>query len=218
MSDQPKQHRDRYDVTGNVEAEYVDADHSILVNLPGIRDAEQLKLAEEVALTYAYEKVLSEARVSTRLTNELIRYAHASIFGQIYAWAGRWRTVTISKPGITWPPPAFLAQSMDAYERQTLRKYESSRLNDDRVFCSAVAEVQGEFLVIHPFREGNARTIKLVTDLLAIQTGRPLLVYDQSQSGKEAYILAASQAFRRNYQPMERVIQQALESARRPLP
>ena len=56
-----------------------------------------------------------------------------------------------------------------------LQKYPAKSLKEDEEFCGAVAEIQGEFLVIHPFREGNARTIKLMTDLLATQTGRPLL-------------------------------------------
>jgi cell filamentation protein len=209
-------HRNRYDVSGNVEAEYVDESMSVLANLLGIRDREPLQLAEENALARAYEQLLGEVRIDTRLSNELIRHAHMTIFGQIYAWAGRWRTVTISKPGITWPPPAFLSQCMDEFERTILSKYIASNLREIDAFCRAVAEIQGEFLVVHPFREGNARAIKLVTDLLAVQTGRPLLAYDQSSAGKEAYILAASQVFRKNYAPMEQVIRVALEHAQRP--
>lgn len=60
------------------------------------------------------------------------------------------------------------------------------------------AEIQGEFLVIHPFREGNARTIKLATDLLAVQTGRLPLTYDQSETGTRTYIEAAKTAFQRD--------------------
>ena len=65
---------------------------------------------------------------------------------------------------------------------------------------------------IHPFREGNARTIKLLSDLMAAQTGRPPLVYDQSDAGQEQYIIAASQAFSRNYRPMQQVIRLALQA------
>ena len=81
-------------------------------------------------------------------------------------------------------------------------------------FCAALGEIQGEFLVIHPFREGNARTIKLGADLLAAQTGRPLLLYDQSEGGQRQYIEAASAAFKRDYAPMIEVIRQALAQAR----
>jgi cell filamentation protein len=82
------------------------------------------------------------------------------------------------------------------------------------VFCRAAAEIQGEFLVVHPFREGNARTIKLATNLLAAQTGRPVLKYDPSDEGRDRYIAAAAVAFRRDYHLMEQVIRRALIEAR----
>ena len=34
------------------------------------------------------------------------------------------------------------------------------QLQDDAAFCAAAGKIQGEFLVIHPFREGTARTIE----------------------------------------------------------
>jgi cell filamentation protein len=69
-----------------------------------------------------------------------------------------------------------------------------------------VAQIQGEFLVIHPFREGNARTIKLMTDILAEQTGRPLLAYDRSQRGQDEYIDVAKAAFKKEYGRMEAIL------------
>jgi cell filamentation protein len=80
-------------------------------------------------------------------------------------------------------------------------------------FSAAVGEIQGEFLAIHPFREGNARTIKLATDLLAAQTGRPLLAYDQTEAAAKEYIEAAKAAFRRQYGPLTEIIRQALAHA-----
>jgi cell filamentation protein len=215
MAKQRRPRRDRYDVSGNVEAEYVDAAQTVLVNKLGLRALELLQLAEEEALAKAYETLLGEVRVDTPMTCELVRYIHARIFGDIYAWAGRWRTVTISKPGIAWPPAIHVAQAMESFECDVLRKHPARTLSADDAFCSAMAEIQGEFLVVHPFREGNARTIKLMTDLLAAQTGRPLLMYDESDAGREKYIVAASQAFKKNYQPMVAVIRSALSEGLR---
>ncbi len=53
-----------------------------------------------------------------------------------------------------------------------------------------------------------------MTDLLAAQTGRPPLVYDQSEDGREAYIAAATAAFKKQYRSMEAIIRQALAAAR----
>lgn len=214
MAREPGKHRDRYDVTGNIEAEYVDADQTVLANKQGIIDLTQLQALEEEGLAKAYGTLLAQVRVDTPLTSELVRYVHREVFGELYEWAGRWRTVNISKPGITWPPPEFIDQNMTLWEQNFLRTYPASKLIDDDDFCNAVAEIQGEFLVIHPFREGNARTIKLLTDLLAAQTGRPLLKYDQTDDGRERYILAAGQAFRRKYAPLVEIIRQALAAAK----
>jgi cell filamentation protein len=215
MAENPRPHRDRYDVTGNVEAEYVDAEQTVLANKRGYTTLESIQVAEEEALAKAYETLLHEVLVDTAMTCELLRHIHDRIFGELYAWAGRWRTVGISKPGITWPPPLFVPNAMDEFERTVLMRHPAQSLTDDDKFCSAVAEIQGEFLVVHPFREGNARTIKLLTDLLAAQSGRPLLVYDQSDDGRDKYIAAASQAFRKNYRPMLDVIRSALAEGRR---
>ncbi len=104
---------------------------------------------------------------------------------------------------------------MEAYERDVLRTHPAVALQDDDAFCAAVAAIQGEFLVIHPFREGNARTIKLLTNLLAAQTGRPILLYDQTDRGTETYIAAAKAAFQKDYAPMTAIIRDALDCARR---
>jgi fido (protein-threonine AMPylation protein) len=103
---------------------------------------------------------------------------------------------------------------MTTFEREVLCRYLAEKLVTDDQFCAAVGHIQGEFLAIHPFREGNARAIKLVTDLLAIQTGRPLLRYDMSSRGRRVYIDAAKAALHaKNYHPMEAVICAALTRA-----
>jgi cell filamentation protein len=213
MADPKKRRRDRYDVSGNVEAQYVDVGQTVLRNRQGITNLAALQAAEESALARAYRALLREVRTDTPLTCDLLRHIHATIFGDLYDWAGRWRTVWISKPGTTWPAPDFLERNMEEYERVVLRKYPVGAIRDGEYFCAAAAEIQGEFLVIHPFREGNARTIKLATDLFAAQTGRPLLAYDQSKEATEAFIEAAKAAFKRQYGPLADIIRQALARA-----
>ena len=214
MAEESKKAGDRYDVSGNIEAQYVDAAGTVLRNKLGITDLITLQTAEEQSLARAYRDLLREVRTDTPVTCDLLRHIHARIFGDLYDWAGRWRTVWISKPGTTWPAPDFLDANMRAYEQNVLRKFPAADLGEECAFCAAVGEIQGEFLVIHPFREGNARTIKLAADLLAAQTGRPLLVYDQSDDGQRRYIEAARAAFKRDYAPMIEIIRRALAQAR----
>lgn len=212
MSDD--QHRaSRYSVGGS-EDEYMDADKTVLKNKKGITELHTLFVEEEKTLAKAYEFLLDEVRSDTPITSELIHYVHGVIFGDLYEWAGRWRTVTISKPGVTWPPPDYLDQAMKEFERDVLSKYPVSSLKNDQNFCEALGHIQGEFLAIHPFREGNARTIKLVTNLLAVQTGRLPLAYDASHKGRDRYIEAAKAAMLQQHDPMIAIIREALTASR----
>jgi cell filamentation protein len=180
-----------------------------------VNSSHTLRVAEEEALAQAYEALLAEVRADTPMVCELLRHIHLRIFGRLYEWAGRWRTVWLSKPGVTWPAPDFLERNMQEFEREVLGKYPAGVLSGDDAFSAAAGEIQGEFLVIHPFREGNARTIKLLTDLLATQTGRPLLIYEGSEEGQARYIAAAKAAFKKDYAPMAEIIARALARARR---
>lgn len=192
----------------------MDRKQTVLNNKKGIKSLRTLQIEEEKGLAAAYERLLTEVRSDTPITTEVIRYSHQAIFGDLYEWAGQWRTVRISKPGAIWPPPDFLKQAMKEFEKDVLRNYPASSLADDEEFCRAVGEIQGEFLAIHPFREGNARTIKLVTNLLAVQTGRVLLPYDASQKGQKRFIAAAKAAMAKEYEPMIAIIREALTASR----
>ncbi len=214
MAEKPRKRRDRYDASGNVEDQYVDDSRTVMVNKMGITELDALQTAEEEALARAYGQLLREVRTDSPMTCALVQHIHTAIFGDIYDWAGRWRTVWISKPGTTWPPPDFLGSSMEEFERSILSRWPAGVIHDDPAFCRAAGEIQGEFLTIHPFREGNARTIKLLTDLLAAQTGRPLLAYDNSPDGTDAYIAAAKIAFKRDHAALTTLIAEALARSR----
>lgn len=204
----------RYDVSGeNPEMQFVDADCTVLQNLLGITDLVTLQNKEEEQLAAAFSLLTSEVRAETPLTCELIRHIHRRIFGSMYSWAGSWRTIQISKEDTVWPPPNFLDQAMKDFERDVLSTHPARALTDTEQFCTAVGHIQGEFLAIHPFREGNARTIKLATDILAEQTGRPPLRYDDSEDGTAAYIEAAKAAIGKDYEPMVTIAQVALTNA-----
>ena len=114
---------------------------------------------------------------------------------------------------MTWPPPDYLEEAMRSFERDVLAQYPASALVDEKHFCEALGHIQGEFLAIHPFREGNARTIKLCTNILAEQADRPFLLFDESEQGKTAYIDAAKAGILKNYDPMTALIHEALQRA-----
>jgi hypothetical protein len=145
MAEKPRKRRDRYDNSGNTEDQYLDDSRTVMVNKLGITDLDALQTAEEQGLARAYGQLLREVRTDSPMTCDLVRHIHATIFGDLYDWAGRWRTVWISKPGITWPPPDYLGQAMDEFERTVLSRWPAGAIHDDATFCQAAGEIQGEF-------------------------------------------------------------------------
>ena len=131
MAEESKEARDRYDVSGNIEVQYVDAAGIVLRNKAGITDLITLQTAEEKSLAHAYRDLLGEVRTDTPVNCDLLRHIHARIFGGLYDWAGRWRSVWISKPGTTWPAPDFLDTNMRAYEQNVLRKFPATDLGEE---------------------------------------------------------------------------------------
>lgn len=98
----------------------MDAEQQVLKNKKGLSNLQALYIEEEKALARAYESLLSEVQSDTPMTSELILYVHSVVFGDLYDWAGRWRTVTISKPEVTWPPPDYLDEAMRTFEYEVL--------------------------------------------------------------------------------------------------
>jgi cell filamentation protein len=75
----------------------------------------------------------------------------------VYAWAGKIRSVRISKGGSTFCYPEHINREMHRLF-QTLAKARYYRGLDARTFARRAAHILAELNAIHPFREGNGRT------------------------------------------------------------
>lgn len=203
--------------TGNPENTFYEGEPPVLVNKLDVRDAAEIRRHEKLALDRAYKTVLASRPPDSKqfqLTAATFKTLHAAIFSQLYEWAGRWRTVNIAKDGMKWPNAAFLEQSMQGFERDVLQTVTPHQLQSDADFCRAAAKIHGEFIAVHPFREGNGRTARLACDLLAINTGRPILRFDRSPEGVERYVHANKLVvYRAEYGLLEEVFSEALKQA-----
>ncbi len=203
---------------GNPENTFYEGEPQVLVNKLGIRDAAEMRRREKLALDDAYKTMLSSQAPDSsqfQITAATFKTLHAAIFGELYEWAGRWRTVNIAKDGMKWPNAAFLDQSMQSFEKDVLQNMKTCDLRSEGDFCRAAARIHGEFIAVHPFREGNGRTARLACDLLAINVGLPILRYDRSPAGVERYVHANKLVvYRADYSLLEDVFAEAIGRAR----
>ena len=86
----------------------------------------------------------------------------------------------------------------------TLRNTYKNR-ND---LISDIAKVHGELLFIHPFREGNGRTARILANLMSRKQGYVSLKFEKV--GKEefdSYVKAVQLSAKKDYSMMEKFIE-----------
>ena len=152
----------RYHVSDNAAG----VNKGILKNKLGIRSKKKLDDAETLLLADTYSHffaLLKQGKLTFDLS--LLFSIHRYFFTTLYDWAGKLRTVDISKDGMLFAPVKYLDRSVKEFEL-ILRKKLPRNADTKDVMAQKLALIHNEFNVIHPFREGNGRTIRLFLDLL----------------------------------------------------
>jgi cell filamentation protein len=175
-----------------------------------------MQAAESEALVIAQEVALDRFDSHHRFTAEDIRALHRLWLGPIYRWAGEYRSVNISKAGFQFAHAPLVPRLMEELERGALHRSTPCHGLDDTALVPALAEVHGELILIHPFREGNGRLSRLLSLLMALQAGLPPLDYSPiAGRGKRAYIGAIHASLDRNYEPLVALFAQVIARSRR---
>jgi cell filamentation protein len=101
---------------------------------------------------------------------------------------------------------------MSEFERDVLSRCTPCRFATREEVVRVLAEAHVELVLIHPFREGNGRVSRVLTTLMALQAGLPLLDFSLiAEEKKENYFAAVRAGLDRNYRPMERIFAEVIE-------
>jgi cell filamentation protein len=142
---------------------------TVLKNRADIRDQATLDAFEDDAASERAE----EPYPAGRLSMSHYRAIHRHLFQDVYAWAGRFRTVRISKGGSMFCYPEHIAGEMRRrFERLRNDRYLAGLDADE--FARKAAHFVAELNAIHPFREGNGRTQLSFLTMLAERAGHPI--------------------------------------------
>jgi len=149
--------------------DYVDPVTGVLRNLLGITEPAQLELVEaEIVASRSFE--LSLVGVGDIFDAAKLKHIHLFPFRDLYEWAGRFRTVDISKGTNRFAHHAYLESAAMSIFIQ-LREEQNLAGLDMEAFGSRAAYYLGELNALHPFREGNGRTSREFLGLLARRNG-----------------------------------------------
>lgn len=181
-------------------------ENEILPNLLHFDKKEDIDNAEFEGFLYA-ELYLTEKLTSrTKINEKYIQQIHKLALKDLYAFAGKYRTVNMSKGGFLFPTAQFIPQSMTTFNNEILsllpNKYEN-----EKSLISDVAKVHGELLFIHPFREGNGRTARILANLMVRKQGYKGLHFERiDENIFNQYVYAVQMVAEKNYEPMKEVI------------
>ena len=100
---------------------------------------------------------------------------------------------------------------MSEFEKNILKKYTPCTFESWDQVIEALAIVHVEFLLIHPFREGNGRLARLISTLMALQAGLPLLDFAEIEGEKkDEYFAAVRAGVNRDYKPMKKIFSEVI--------
>ncbi len=150
------------------EFSYTDPNTNLLRNLQGITDADVLLFVESSAVT----KRLQELYEYPLIVKGVITLfeIHQHLFQDLYPWAGKKRTVEISKDGKQFFPTSFFDNAFQ-YIDQLILEYKSIPKRNKRAVADKLAEILDHVNYLHPFREGNGRSQREFLRLLAFEKG-----------------------------------------------
>jgi cell filamentation protein len=157
---------------------------SVLRNLYGERDGAALA-RREYAETAAQELRIARGEVHIPRTYdaEHLRAIHKQLFGNIYEWAGEYRTVGIEKNRLPFAEPADIDRYLADAHRLVDTNTWSTMSREE--FAHAAADVFAHVNHAHPFREGNGRASKLFMQHVA-ELSPWRIEYDPKVSGVSA--------------------------------
>lgn len=202
----------RYHVAGSQGACEPGSGETVLANKLGISDSADMEEAELVLLEKLYEAVLYDDFPDRRLHIADLKNWHRLWLGNVYEWAGQERAVNMSKGDFHFAAAAQVPRLLTAFEKQCLVLHTPCRTTDDDDIAQAIAITHVEFILIHPFREGNGRLSRLLADVMAVQAGREPLDYSAWDAGKARYFSAIQRGMEMDYVEMKALVKLALTS------
>ena len=171
----------------------------VLENKLGITDAPALAEAEErISKKKAAELfesgLLSNLEVGTFASLQAI---HRYLFGEIYPFAEKLRTVNMAKGNFRFAPLMYLEAALANIDKMPQSTFDE------------IVEKYVEMNIAHPFREGNGRSTRIWLDcIFKKEIGK---VVDWSKVDKEDYLLAMERSPIRDIE-IKHILKNALTS------
>lgn len=169
---------------------------NIPINNLKIRDLKILEEEERKLLVKGYEYFHKSLSESTLFDEKYFIELHRKTFNKLYNFAGKYRTVNISKNYKTFCQVRFLDQtSKNIFNRLAAEKYlKDYSTKSKEEFAKKIAFYMCELIALHPFYELNGRITRLFFDMIATYNGYEYIDYNAAlklEGGENKFIKAS---------------------------
>lgn len=175
---------------------YLITNTDTLENKLGITDKGLLEKAE-ADITYLKLLDIDAWFESKPITYETFLEVHKYIFGDLYEWAGETRTIPIYKEEAVLGGVSLTYGEVSSIREQTIAiieelnqvKWSEISLED---MIPLFSDLVARLWLVHPFREGNTRTVMRFAGLFANSKGFPLnskLLRDHASYVRKSLVL-----------------------------
>jgi cell filamentation protein len=147
---------------------YTDPQSGVLRNLADLTDPEALIFFESVAVSKRIQELYVYPIKTTGV--ESLFAIHKHLFQDIYLWAGKKRTVEISKNGKQFFPTSHFDNAFK-FINTLIIDYKNIKKTNKIQLAEKLAEILDTVNYLHPFREGNGRAQREFIRLLALEKG-----------------------------------------------
>lgn len=175
---------------------YAYSGSTVLQNLLDIHDPFQLEAFELEISTLRAEEPLPQGDFDAPHYCRI----HHHLFQDVYAWAGKYRTVRTAKGGNSFCYPEYIEREMNALCNRFQNGQRFSNCGSSQ-FATLAAEFLGELNAIHPFREGNGRSQLVFIGLIGQTFGHP---FHFERLKKDSFLSAMIASFAGRLDPLIR--------------
>lgn len=194
---------------------YLYDDVDVLKNTAGIKDESLLRKAEADLTGIAMAAVYNFKY--DKFDTETLCDIHRVVFGQLFEWAGEYRTIQMVKyeevlggDTVRYAYPDEIKKQLNAAMKE-LSKLKRGKMSDSETVFRLV-RIIAQIWQIHPFREGNTRTVIVFAVLLAKHLGFKVNheLFKINASYVRNALVWASQGIYSKYEYLERIFFDAI--------
>lgn len=177
---------------------YLNSDTGILANIPRLETQDELDRFEEILFQANFEEATLYAQNLVDFNLAAWKVIHRICFSDVYQWAGETRTVRISKGTTVFAYPEHIES-----ESSRIFVELNNLLVTEKLTLDKAAELFADINVLHPFREGNGRTQRILFSDVLRRIG---YLVDYNLTSQDEMIEAMIHGYSANYEPIKKLM------------